>query len=248
MIKISSTTWQNLTLRQNACKRSKTRCRLYRFDWSARLQFCVISIQFDCRSNLSRHNPCKGFGWVFGWSSLFSASATDGTCVGVWIRVYRKMGEQYMDTGFAETRESKNWLAESLWKILQRWYILSVASTMQTTVRFFWKELFLTSTVIKWEIYPILIKKANQFLCYKIGDVQFPDVLNFDGGSASSEKTIKEIFLKHSLVTCNYFLVDYETKIGRHRFFNSTLGNGHSGIEFSFRKGMSAFLQHQMCN
>ena len=124
-------------LREKLCARGQsTRCRFYKFDWSALFHFCVISIQFVSRSNLSGHIPSKGFGWVVGWCSLFSTSVADGTSVGLWSWVCWKMWEDYMDTGFANVRKPNYWFAGALWKILQRWYILSVASTVQKTTRF----------------------------------------------------------------------------------------------------------------
>ena len=41
------------------------------------------------------------------------------------------------------------------------------------------------------DIQPTVIKKANHFVSFKFGDVQFPDILNFLGGATSLDSFIK---------------------------------------------------------
>ena len=53
------------------------------------------------------------------------------------------------------------------------------------------KSYLLPLLVIERGFEPIVIKKANQFVSFKFGDVQLLDILNFAGGATSFESFFK---------------------------------------------------------
>ena len=75
-----------------------------------------------------------------------------------------------MDTVFNNTKETTHWSAEILGKVLQRSYCLWLQQRKrrQKFILVIYWSLF----VNEWSTEPIVIKKANQFVCFKFGDVQ----------------------------------------------------------------------------
>ena len=45
--------------------------------------------------------------------------------------------------------------------------------------------------VNEWEIEPTVIKKANDYVSFKMGNVQFIDIMNFRGGATSLDFLLK---------------------------------------------------------
>ena len=53
------------------------------------------------------------------------------------------------------------------------------------------KSCLLPNLVNEWDIEPTVIKKANQFVSFKFGDIQSLDNMNFIGGATSLDSFLK---------------------------------------------------------
>ena len=53
------------------------------------------------------------------------------------------------------------------------------------------KSYLLLILVNEWQIEPTVIKKANQFVSFKFGDVQLLDIMNFHGGATSLDSFLE---------------------------------------------------------
>ena len=60
---------------------------------------------------------------------------------------------------------------------------------------------------------PIVIKKANQFVCFKIGDVQLLDIMNFLGGATSLDSFLKAYKTSETKVFFPYEWFDSPQKV-----------------------------------
>ena len=100
----------------------------------------------------------------------------------------------------------------SIWNDIVMYYLCPV-STVQNMISIFLQPFLLPILVNERDIEPTVIKKANQFISFKTGDIQLLDIMNFLGGATSLDLILKEYRTSETIRFFPFERVDHPDKM-----------------------------------